>query len=42
MSDNGNGNGNGAPANGDGSWVDPVDSDLTRSRTYEFEVGEDS
>jgi diguanylate cyclase (GGDEF)-like protein len=46
MSDNGNGNGNGtgngALANGDDSWIEPVDSDLTRSRTYEFEVGEDS
>jgi diguanylate cyclase (GGDEF)-like protein len=28
-------------ANGDGSSLDPVDSDLTRSRTYEFEVSED-
>jgi diguanylate cyclase (GGDEF)-like protein len=46
MSDNGNGNGtgtgNGALANCDDSWIEPVDSDLTRSRTYEFEVGEDS
>jgi diguanylate cyclase (GGDEF)-like protein len=28
-------------ANGDGSSLAPVDSDVTRSRTYEFEVSED-
>ncbi len=34
-------NGSGIFANGDSSSMDPVDSDLTRSRSYEFEVGED-
>ncbi len=34
-------NGSGIFANGNSSSMDPVDSDLTRSRSYEFEVGED-
>ncbi len=36
-----NDNGNDVFATGNGSSMDPVDSDLTRSRTYEFDVSED-